>query len=154
MLELVVACDFKVGDIVRIKSDLRIGMEYGEIHLLDSMSVFRGRRATISRITSSGNFELKEIGYIWSSEMLERAEPYSRDLEGSALKFLVLKLDDIKYALSEYDKRCLDRICANIQSYRAGKNKSTRNEYLVVNRDESYAPEIENLMKSRGHWGA
>ena len=41
--------DFKVGSLVRLKSDLVIDQEYGGLELLDTMAEFKGRKLTVCR---------------------------------------------------------------------------------------------------------
>lgn len=75
-------------------------------------------------------------------------------------KYLVLKHEDIqKYTkTSEITGRnfatsTLAKICERISSGRIKDGKNPYNQYLVINADEPYAPEIVEILKRNGHWG-
>lgn len=62
---------FKIGDKVRVRSDLIVGKKYGNITMLDgAMERHIGSIGTINGINFDGGFHL-DIGYYWSEEMLE-----------------------------------------------------------------------------------
>lgn len=66
---------FKVGDRVRLREDLKVGVRYGDFTYLNSM--FKpGTETTICNITGSRNVLLAsdESSYIYSSAMLEHVE--------------------------------------------------------------------------------
>jgi hypothetical protein len=61
-------------------------------------------------------------------------------------KYLVLKQDDIKGALSTLEKASLDSICISIGYYRKQLHKE-QNKYVVVNQDEPYAEIVWKLIE-------
>jgi len=64
---------FKVGDKVKIRSDLKTGHKDYSIDVVCDMKQYRGKEATITAIDSDGDYQLdidKEQFY-WSVEMLE-----------------------------------------------------------------------------------
>lgn len=72
-----------IGTVVRIKSDLAVGKCYGDVkggelqvELLDSMSVFLGREATITsdKYAENGVYVLDGL-YFWNRQMFELMAP-------------------------------------------------------------------------------
>lgn len=71
-----VSRDFKVGDRVRLREDLKVGVRYGDLMYLNSM-LRPGTETTIKeRLTGTGNVVLASDGssYIYSPAMLEHVE--------------------------------------------------------------------------------
>lgn len=67
---------FKVGDLVRVREDLRYGEHYKNIFFDKDMEVFKGYNAEIAEITKTYNYRLNiDNGYsVWTDEMLEPVE--------------------------------------------------------------------------------
>ncbi|MDU6995945.1 MAG: hypothetical protein E6356_13880 [Terrisporobacter othiniensis] len=67
---------FKVGDKVRVKSGLKVGITYGNIEFLNIMDKYSGLKCTIENITNEGNYVLKNSKYSlnYSEEMLEKVK--------------------------------------------------------------------------------
>lgn len=63
----------KVGDKVRIKSNLRVGDVSNGIHFINDMEKYCGEIATISNIRGEC-FEIDKCGWNWSREWLEPVE--------------------------------------------------------------------------------
>ena len=62
---------FKIGDKVRVRSDLIVGKEYGGLTVLvGTMERYIGHIGTVDNISFNGGIHL-DIGYFWSEEMLE-----------------------------------------------------------------------------------
>lgn len=73
---------------------------------------------------------------------------------GGKKKFVVIKIQDlIKYVKSPFKIAMLDNDLKDIREGREADGKKPVNEYLVINLDEPYAPEIIQIMKRNGHWG-
>lgn len=72
---------------------------------------------------------------------------------GGRDKFIVIKREDAANFLDRVQRDILSRILKAIASSRLRKGKKTDNEYLVINTDEPYAPEIIEILKRNGHWG-
>ena len=73
-------------------------------------------------------------------------------LGGNFNKFVILNKSDMGKHLS-YDRRndiFESSIAIHEGRLREGKKDNT---YLVINVDESYAPEIVEILKRNGHWG-
>lgn len=72
---------------------------------------------------------------------------------GAQDKFIVFKREDAANFLTRVQRDILSRLLKAIASGRLRKGKKTDNEYLVINTDEPYAPEIIEILKRNGHWG-
>ena len=65
---------FKVGDKVRLRDDLKVGEEYGELYFVSGMEFLQGKEVIIDDITPQGNYTLEESCYFYSEEMLEKID--------------------------------------------------------------------------------
>lgn len=67
--------EFYVGDKVRLKKDLIVGKDYGNVRFLETMQRLCGQVLTVSYISGEGYYQLKEdwSGFLFSGEMLEYA---------------------------------------------------------------------------------
>jgi hypothetical protein len=72
---------------------------------------------------------------------------------GVPQKFCVLKIADLEKALNNKELEALEGIIGKIKTFRNQVGKSTQNEYLVINTDEPYAPEVIEILKANRHWG-
>lgn len=73
---------------------------------------------------------------------------------GAKRKFIVIKIDDlVKCVNSFFNLAMLDNDLQDIQTGRMAEGKDPVPEYLVINTDEPYAPEVIEIMKRHGHWG-
>lgn len=63
---------YKVGDVVRIKNDLKKGEKYGECNVIEDMLKFRGTIDTIEYIDMDGDFGLTNDNnhYLWNKDMV------------------------------------------------------------------------------------
>ncbi|MDU5945475.1 hypothetical protein P4H94_26775 [Paenibacillus macerans] len=75
-------------------------------------------------------------------------------IPGMEMRFTVIKNEDVEKYLDARDKSELSRILWKIEQGRYEEGKEAVNKYLVVNVDESYAPEIIEIMKANKHWGS
>lgn len=62
--------EYKIGDVVRIKNDLKKGKKYGECFVVEGMLKFKGTIDTIEHIDSDGDFELTNNPYLWNKGMV------------------------------------------------------------------------------------
>ena len=62
--------EFKVGDKVMVRKDLKADTMYGCQRFVDSMEKMLGKEATIDRIRDSG-YKLREFAWNWTDEMFE-----------------------------------------------------------------------------------
>lgn len=72
-----------------------------------------------------------------------------------AMKYLVLKTDDMERVLSDHAQGYIEMKCREIQKYRQSMGKKD-NLYLVINTDEPYAGRvadmIETIERRKGTW--
>ena len=86
---------FKVGDKVRVRKDLIPDTKYGDVYFVYSMKNMCGKIVTIKDFYSDNcNMYLKEIGYLWSPEMLEPVKEDKLIFNGNAT---ILFKDGKKY---------------------------------------------------------
>lgn len=65
-------------------------------------------------------------------------------------RYLVVKLHDVHEHLTADEEDTLYRLLRKVERGRKALGKEP-NQYVVVNRDESYAPEVERIMQAHGH---
>ncbi|WP_340191415.1 hypothetical protein [Bacillus amyloliquefaciens] len=66
-------------------------------------------------------------------------------------KFIVLKMDDVKDHLTFEEQLFLGIFIDRINLCRETEGKAL-NDYVVINRDESYIDEVTDIMRKHGHW--
>ncbi len=69
---------YKVGDKVKVRSDLRVGKSYGEHTFVHDMFIFMGKIVTIESVWEQG-YRIEEDAYWWTDEMLEPVEEMSTE---------------------------------------------------------------------------
>lgn len=69
---------YKVGDKVKVRSDLRVGKSYGEHTFVHDMFKFMGKIVTIESVRERG-YRIEEDAYWWTDEMLEPVEEMSAE---------------------------------------------------------------------------
>ena len=81
---------YKIGDVVKVRDDLKKGEKYGYCDVNESMLKFRGTTDTIENIDEDGDFYLssKDNPFAWHKEMLEPVElkkeiTFSSDLKST-----------------------------------------------------------------------
>lgn len=70
---------YKVGDKVKVKSDLKCEEYYGGITFNFEMNKFKGMEITIARVNYGGYYEVLETPYNFTDEMLEQVEEMSAE---------------------------------------------------------------------------
>ena len=73
---------YKVGDKVRIRSDLKVGERYGDFDFSKDMKEFLGKQVTIEESFENFNsYDIKEddYGFCWTDEMIECKVYYDLD---------------------------------------------------------------------------
>ena len=65
---------YKVGDKVRVRKDLRVGLAYNHWLVVDAMMKYRGKTVTIA-VVGFNSYLIKEDGasWLWTDEMFEAA---------------------------------------------------------------------------------
>ena len=87
---------FKPGDKVKLRDDLVVGREYGELTFLRGMDEISGRTLTISYTEDDRYCYLKESGYCYTVDMLEPAEEEMEKYTKVKLKKVTLKPLELK----------------------------------------------------------
>lgn len=72
--------NYKVGDKVRVRKDLKVGIDYGCNNTTPHMVELCGQVVTITKCTSTGRHSQYHIaedkrGYFWTNEMFEPIQP-------------------------------------------------------------------------------
>ena len=93
---------FKIGDKVRLRDDLKVGEEYGEVSFSSSMNKLKGKELTIEGMSLKGNYEIEESYFFLSDEMLEKVNDVNTD---NLLEFVLDKLGISKEELEEEYKK-------------------------------------------------
>ena len=70
---------YKVGDKVKVKSDLKCEEYYGGVPFTSEMNRFKGMEFTIARVNYGGYYEVLETTYDFTDEMLEPVEEMSAE---------------------------------------------------------------------------
>ena len=70
---------YKVGDKVKVRSDLKCEEYYGGITFTFEMNRFKGMEFTIARVNYGGYYEVLETPYNFTEEMLEPVEEMSAE---------------------------------------------------------------------------
>lgn len=69
---------YKVGDKVKVRSDLKVGKDYGEHAFVHDMFKFVGKIVTIESVWKQG-YRIEEDTCWWTDEMLEPVEEMSAE---------------------------------------------------------------------------
>ena len=70
---------YKVGDKVKVRSDLKCEEYYGGVLFASKMNRFKGMEFTITRVNNGGYYEVLETIYNFTDEMLEPVEEMSAE---------------------------------------------------------------------------
>lgn len=96
----------EVGDKVRIRKDLEVGMAYGSDIFVDGMKIMLGKIVTIVSISDIGTFCINEFGYYWTPEMVEEVLPDKLTFNKNAT---ILFKDGKKYIAKCHPEDTYDR---------------------------------------------
>ena len=112
---------FKIGDKVKLRDDLEVGRDYGEITFLRDMKDLQGKELTIDRISQQGNYILKEGRFYYSEEMLEKVND-TDDLLEFALGKLNMTKEELRreHKKSKTEKQIVEDVikrCEDFESY-------------------------------------
>ena len=70
---------YKKGDIVKIRSDLKVGWTYGDCGFIASMLPMLNKKVKIKATTVNHNdmprYQVYNSNYYWSAEMFESVKP-------------------------------------------------------------------------------
>lgn len=101
---------YKIGDVVKVRDDLKKGEKYGYCDVNESMLKFRGTTDTIENIDEDGDFYLssKDNPFAWHKEMLEPVtieDNLKEEIKGEInLKYEIGDVVRIKNNLQEGEK--------------------------------------------------
>lgn len=70
---------YKVGDKVKVRSDLKCEEYYGGVPFTSEMNRFKGMEFTIARVNNGGYYKVLETPYSFANEMLESVEEMSAE---------------------------------------------------------------------------
>lgn len=70
---------YKVGDKVKVRSDLKCEEYYGGVPFTFEMNRFKGMEFTIARVNNGGYYKVLETPYTFANEMLEPVEEMSAE---------------------------------------------------------------------------
>lgn len=70
---------YKVGDKVKVRSDLKCEEYYGGVPFTSEMNRFKGMEFTIARVNNGGDYKVLETPYSFANEMLEPVEEMSAE---------------------------------------------------------------------------
>lgn len=110
---------FKVGDTVKLRSDLKEGKRYGDLTYMDDMGE-PGSEFVVSTISSNGTVKLKDSLYFYSPEMFELkkdqtkiTKPDQKDSKAvKDMKEIKLQVSDVvKIRTDIADCQAYDDIC-------------------------------------------
>lgn len=101
--------EFKIGDKVKVRSNLEVGKKYGGVVFLSGMEFLKGKELTIHNVSEEDDYTFEECNYYCSEEMLEKV--FS---DGDLLEFALGKLNIAKEELEkelreEYEKNKIDK---------------------------------------------
>lgn len=97
--------NYKIGDKVKIRTDLLLDGIYGGVHCTMTMKSYGGNKYTIKNIYIDNNniivYELEECVYRWTEEMFEPVEPLDDYNPMQAILDIVNKLNNTNIELGE-----------------------------------------------------
>lgn len=70
---------YKVGDKVKVRSDLKCEEYYDGVLFISEMNRFKGMEFTIARVNNGGYYKVLETPYTFTNEMLEPVEEMSAE---------------------------------------------------------------------------
>ena len=112
---------FQIGDKVKLRDDLEVGRDYGEITFLRDMKDLQGKELIIDNISRQGNYILKEGRFYYSEEMLEKVND-TDDLLEFALDKLNMTKEELRreHKKSKTEKQIVEDVikrCEDFESY-------------------------------------
>lgn len=132
---------FKVGDTVKLRSDLKEGKRYGDLTYMDDMGE-PGSEFVVSTISSNGTVKLKDSPYFYSPEMFEPkkdqtkiTKPDQKDSKAvKDMKEIKLQVGDVvKIRTDIADCQAYDGICYTKDMIAGGRTAKVTKVTKVVN---------------------
>ena len=130
---------FKVGDKVRLRDNLEVGRDYGEITFLRDMKDLQGKELTIEEIRQN-KYIFDKCDYFCSEEMLEKVIDDTDDLLEFALSKLNMTKEELrrehkKNKISEQDLESIKKCCDNFEDYCNSRGCNTCDIYKFKERN-------------------
>lgn len=96
--------EYKVGDVVRIKTNLQVGERYGKCRVIEPMLKFKGIVDTIKYIDMNGDFELADDdnNFAWNKDMVELIKQAKHISDLKSVK--MPRLDIYEYILNHLEE--------------------------------------------------
>lgn len=140
---------YKVGDKVRVRSDLKVGKGYGEHAFVHDMFKFVGKIVTIESVWKQG-YRIEEDTYWWTDEMFKPAEEMSAEeairIQAEMCRSTMCKdcaIDKLRYdshcECSEFRSKNPDKVIEILKQWKADHEKKpieTENVMYIVVMDE------------------
>lgn len=141
---------YKVGDKVKVRSDLKCEEYYGGITFNFEMNKFKGMEITIERVNYGGYYEVLETPYNFTDEMLESIEEMSAEeaikIQAEMCRSVMCKdcaIDKLRYdshyECSEFRSKSPDKVVEVLKQWKADHEKKpieTENVMYIVVMDE------------------
>ena len=68
---------YKVGDKVRVRSDMEVDKYYGGFRINSIMALKKGLETTVTEVDDNECYRLKDVSFNWTDEMLEPLETFN-----------------------------------------------------------------------------
>lgn len=94
---------FKTGDTVKLRSDLKVGKRYGNLTYLDDMGE-PGSEFVVSRLISNGDMNLEGSLYFYSPEMFESKKDQPKVVKDQKESKMVIDMREIKLQVGDVVK--------------------------------------------------
>lgn len=106
---------YKVGDKVKIRSDLIANTEYGIQKFVANMMKYCGMSFIISEITPSGSYRFKDLSYFWTDEMIVGI--YKSSIKDRFIQFLRDNKCFVEYGenLKKGKYNCFDNVYKEVE---------------------------------------
>lgn len=125
---------YKVGDKVKVRSDLKCEEYYGGITFNFEMNKFKGMEITIARVNYGGYYEVLETPYNFTDEMLEPVEEMSAEeairIQAEMCRSTMCKdcaIDKLRYdshyECSEFRSKNPDKVVEVLKQWKADHEK-------------------------------
>lgn len=134
---------YKVGDKVRVRSDLVVGEDYGINAFVDSMEKFKGDTLIIKRVLPDGDYFTEGNSFYWTDEMLEEIK--ENEMEYSENDILVSKNGDKRKVLGVCGQAY---IISNWKEYDVAGGAHTQKELDELGYTLYQEPEVKKMTVS------
>lgn len=68
------------------------------------------------------------------------------------MKYTVIKNDDIEQFMNDREKLILQELLYSMNLRKKKEGKAVDHQYLVINTDEQYSPQVIDILKANNHW--